>query len=138
MTGEILRICLFALFLCGGCTSLEAPPTPYVQPFVEGGEVTVADLLAAPRRYDGKRVRVTAVARIEFEGNALYASRDALARQDATKAVWLAVDWPVSAEIRALDGHSIVVEGRFVTTVTGHFGAYRGAVVDITRCERSN
>lgn len=134
---RLSNICL-ALFLCCGCTSPETPPVPYDQSYVEGSEVTVDDLNAAPRRYDGKRVRVTALATIEFEGTALYASRDAFERRDYTKAVLLELNWPVSAEIKALHGHSVVVEGRFTTKVEGHSGVYVGGVVEITKCERSD
>jgi hypothetical protein len=83
-------------------------------------------------------VTVAGWARIEFEGNALYPTKQEMERRTAQHAIWLQLGWPVSADIRGLDGAHITVEGRFNGHHKGHFGMFVGALEDISRIERSD
>ena len=111
---------------------------PAVQPAANvRRNVPLNVLVDVPSNYDGLPLRVAGVCRIEFEGNALYLDRQALEKRDGGKAVWLDLGWPVSSDLRALDGSYVVVEGRFDARRQGHFGAFRGTVTAIQRIERS-
>jgi hypothetical protein len=98
-------------------------------------EVQLADLLTAPGNFRRTLVRVSGWSRVEFEGNALYPTREAWERRDGNGAVWLELGWPVSPEIRALDGAHVVVEGRFVPDNHGHLAAFGGTLQEIQRIE---
>ena len=98
-------------------------------------QVQFAGLVTAPENFRGTLVRVSGWCRIEFEGNALYPTRAAWESRDSNRAVWLQLGWPVSPEIRALDGARVVVEGRFIPDDHGHLAAFAGSLEEIQRIE---
>ena len=54
-------------------------------------DVTIIQLLATPEKYDGQRIRVVGVGNLEFEGNAIYLSKEDLSYR-IYHAVWLDFD----------------------------------------------
>jgi hypothetical protein len=81
-------------------------------------------------------LRVTGWCRVEFEGNSLYPSSEAMTGRREKEAVWLTFGWPVSKETLALNGAYVAVEGRFNIHHTRYDGAFAGAIEDIRRIER--
>jgi hypothetical protein len=110
-------------------------PPVAIAPF---SEVSVQELVTAPDRFDGARVRVIAPCHVEFEGSALYATEEAQRTRDAPRAVWLQLPWPLRPERRSLNGQYVLVEGRFVSGSHGHEGLFKGAIVAVTRLEASS
>jgi len=55
-------------------------------------EVSLINLIATPEQYDGKLVRVTGVAKVEFENSGLYLSRDDYKNAITKNAVCLTLD----------------------------------------------
>jgi len=95
--------------------------------------VSLVRLIAAPREFDGKRVVVMGVPRIEFESNGLYLHREDFDQGLTKNALWLAVPEDKRNEWKALEGKYVLVEGTFNAENTGHFGIYSGSISKITR-----
>jgi hypothetical protein len=105
----------------------------------EAVSVNLTELLASPSRYRGKRVRVRAYLRNEFEGHSLHvdaasaddpnsgpqATRLAECHRDPT--AWMALWWTSAEPIpRSMDKKTVVAEGTFDPCEGGHRGAYAG------------
>jgi hypothetical protein len=124
-----------ALAAVSSCLSSEPLPPVASAPV---SEVSIQELLAAPDKFNGARVRVIAPCHIEFEGSALYATEEAQEARAAPQAVWLQLNWPLLPERRALNGKYVLVEGRFVSGLQGHEDMFQGAIVDVTSLEASS
>jgi hypothetical protein len=117
------------------CLSTEPLPPVASAPV---SEVSIQELVVAPDKFNGARVRVIAPCRIEFEGSALYATEEAQETHNAHQAVWLQLNWPLLPDRRALNGRYVLVEGRFVSGSQGQEGLFQGAIVDVMRLEASS
>jgi hypothetical protein len=104
-----------------------------VQRSVVIDDVKLSDILEHPTQFDHVRLRVKGIARIEFEGNSLYADRDALTARKRNQAIGLDVGWPVKDDLKQLNGRDVVVEGTFDASSKGHLGAYVGSMVAISK-----
>ena len=124
-----------ALAAVSSCLSSEPLPPVASAPI---SEVSIQELMAAPDKFNGARVRVIAPCSIEFEGAALYATEEAQEARAAHQAVWLQLKWPLLPERRSLNGKYVLVEGRFVSELSGHEGIFQGAIVDVTSLEASS
>jgi len=124
-----------ALAAVSSCLSSEPLPPVASAPI---SEVSIQELMAAPDKFNGARVRVIAPCSIEFEGAALYATEEAHEARAARQAVWLQLKWPLLPERRSLNGKYVLVEGRFVSELSGHEGIFQGAIVDVTSLEASS
>ena len=124
-----------ALAAVSSCLSSEPLPPVASAPI---SEVSIQELMAAPDKFNGARVRVIAPCSIEFEGAALYATEEAQEARAARQAVWLQLKWPLLPERRSLNGKYVLVEGRFVSELSGHEGIFQGAIVDVTSLEASS
>jgi hypothetical protein len=125
---------LISLIVSGCGSDVPLPSIAKPQP----ADVTIEQLLSAGNRLHRARVRVIAPMRIEFEGNALYVDEEAFQKRRWQKAVWIQLGWPVSPELRALDGKYAMVEGRFEAGPGGHDNSFAAAISEITRIERSS
>ena len=124
-----------AVAAVSSCLSSEPLPPVASAPI---SEVSIQELMAAPDKFNGARVRVIAPCSIEFEGAALYATEEAQEARAARQAVWLQLKWPLLPERRSLNGKYVLVEGRFVSELSGHEGIFQGAIVDVTSLEASS
>ena len=100
-------------------------------------DVTMIQLIATPERYHGKLVRVVGVGNLEFEGNAIYLSKDDISYQ-VYNAVWLDFDNNTTlsyAEAKKHNGKYVLVEGIFDKDHSGHMGLFHGAITNISRYE---
>ncbi len=99
--------------------------------------VTLVQLIATPEKYDGQRIRVVGVGNLEFEGNAIYLSKEDLSYR-IYNAVWLDFDNNTSLsyeEAMQYNGKYVIVEGIFDKDNSGHGGLFHGAISNITRYE---
>lgn len=101
---------------------------------VEG--VSLINLIATPSRYHHKKVRIEGFACVEFEGNALYLSRDDLNYLIPANAVWLKLDKD-GPDRSQYNGKWVLIEGTFNAKEYGHGGMYSGMIEDIQRIEFS-
>jgi hypothetical protein len=100
-------------------------------------EVTMTQLLANPRQFDGMPVRLIAFLNVEFEGNALYLHREDFEKGLRTNAVWISLANQQVNAAKKVSGGYVIVDGIFIATDRGHKGMYSGAVRDITRLSPS-
>jgi hypothetical protein len=100
-------------------------------------EVSIIELISRPELFHGKQVRVIGYVRLEFEGNAIYLSKESHEAGIFKNALWL--DPPPRSPL-AQKGASwgpryAIVEGRFDATDHGHLGLFSGAITDTTRLD---
>jgi len=102
-------------------------------------EVSLINLIATPEQYDGKLVRVTGVAKVEFENSGLYLSRDDYKNAITKNAVCLTLDEKLLGttyeNLKKSNGKYVLVEGIFNSKKKGHFDRYSGTIDNITRYE---
>jgi hypothetical protein len=95
--------------------------------------VSLVQLIAAPEKFEGRRVRVQGFCRFVFEEQSLYLHREDSDTFNAANAVWLAT----KERHENLNDTFVRVEGTFTTKDKGHLGVWPGALVRITRLERA-
>ncbi len=116
-----------------------------IVPFIVGfGEVnnkstsvSLINLIGTPDKYHGKYVRVIGVTNIEFEGNAIYLSREHLLNGVTKNALWLSLNYKAvgktEEELSKNNGKYALVEGVFKQSDNGHMGLFSGTIENITR-----
>ena len=127
----ILTVAVLCLPSCGSEQKLPAVRAR------EYEATSVAELLAKPETFDSVRVTVNGWLRLEFEGNALYASQDAFVAHRTREAVWLEVPGAMRGELVAVNGNRVDVMARFSASEHGHLGAYAGSLLEIQAITRS-
>lgn len=101
--------------------------------------VSLIELIARPEACDGKQVRVIGYVRLEFEGNAIYISKESYEAGISKNALWL--DPPASSSLTkaaAWGPRYAIVEGRFYAKNLGHMGMFSGSIVDTKRLDPWN
>jgi len=94
--------------------------------------VSMIQLIAAPAKFDGKRVRVIGFLHFEFEGDAIYLHREDFRNHVLKNGLWASVAEGVSC-VHAKDAYSLV-DGTFHAGDMGHMDLWSGAITNITRC----
>jgi hypothetical protein len=97
--------------------------------------VSIIQLIANPKEYDEKYVRVIGFARIAFESNGLYLHQDDYKYGITKNALWLEIAKGGRREYLQYDRKYILLEGTFDAKGTGHRGLYSGAISSIKRIE---
>jgi hypothetical protein len=102
--------------------------------------VSMIQLIANPKSFNGKRVQLSGFMHLKFEDCALYLSRDDANYLRSENALWLDfVETPhletlQNDSIRSLsyyDGKYVVIRGTYNYNNQGHLGAFSGAIEDI-------
>jgi hypothetical protein len=97
--------------------------------------VSLVELIANPERFQGRRVSVRGYVRLEFEGNAVYLSKESYESRSTRDALWL--DAPAQSPLAKPGtkwgpGYASVL-GRFDAFQRGHLGMYSGTITETTR-----
>lgn len=97
--------------------------------------VSLVELLANPERFHGRVVSVRGYVRLEFEGNAIYLSKESYEAGSRRDALWLtlAAASPLAKPGATFGPRYASVRGRFDAFDRGHFGMYSGALAEVTR-----
>src|SRR4026207_991872 len=82
---------------------------------------SIVQLIANPKEYDGKLVRVIGFASVEFEGTAVYLHQDDYKYDIPKNGLWLALD--VEGQ-KQFDGKYVLIEGTFDAEHKGHRGLF--------------
>ena len=134
MKSVIFYIVFIIIVLAGKCLCLD---DDYGKADQHAINVSLIALIANPEIYQGQLVRVTGVANLEFEGDAIYLSKECHKYGITKNALWIEPDYEVLGvtwdELKELNGQYVLIEGIFDKNITGHFGAYSGAITKITR-----
>jgi hypothetical protein len=93
---------------------------------------SVAELIANPRDFHGKPVRVIGYAHVEAEANALYVGETDYAHAIHRNGLWL--NAPPGAD--SLSDAYVLVEATFDASSQGEFAGWSGTLKDVTRMAR--
>jgi hypothetical protein len=109
----------------------------FTQPLVadERLDVSLVRLIANPKDYDGKIVRVIGFVRMEFEGNGIYLHEDDYKHSIYKNGLWIDVTADMQKRKTELDQKYVLIEGTFDARMTGHMGLWSGSIRNITRCQ---
>jgi len=93
--------------------------------------VSMVQLIANPKEYHGKWVRVIGFCHLEFEGNALYLHRDDFDRAISRNGVWL--NPPDGKE--GLTNQYVLIEGVFEDANNEYEAGFSGKLTRVFRME---
>ncbi len=104
---------------------------------------SLIELIARPELYDGKRVRVIGFVNFEFEGNAIYLSREDWEQGINRNGVWVDPDLALPAGVERdttaasyrPNRRYALLEGTFHAGRGGHFGMWSGSIDRVTRLQ---
>jgi hypothetical protein len=94
--------------------------------------VSLVQLIANPREYDGKLVRVIGFVSVEFEGTAVYLHQEDYKHDITQNAIWLEMDVERNKKINQ---RYVLIEGTFDANHNGHKGLFNGSIKDINRLQ---
>lgn len=97
-------------------------------------DVSLVSLIATPKEFDGKHVRVIGYVRLEFEGDSIYLHKEDSQRRIAKNGLWLDIDGRADQKARVNNRYAIV-EGVFSMDEKGHFGMWSGSIKNINRLD---
>jgi hypothetical protein len=103
----------------------------------EACQVSLVSLIANPANFAGKNVQVIGFATFEFEGNALYLSKEAAAIGDMASAIWLDIEGLADPNPEKLNQQYVLVAGTFDAENRGHIGMFAGTLKAIFRLEKA-
>ena len=96
-------------------------------------EVSLIQLIASPKAYDGKIVRIIGFVRLEFEGDAIYLHQDDYKHGISKNGLWIDPTDDMRKKTRDIDRKYLLLEGTFSAKETGHMGLFSGSIQKITR-----
>jgi hypothetical protein len=100
------------------------------------GLVSLVRVIANPKEFDGKRIQVMGFIHLEFEGDAIYLSREDYQYGLDQNAIWLSIPKAEVEKYREINDSYAVVEGTFNADVKGHMGSFSGSIENITMLRR--
>jgi hypothetical protein len=95
--------------------------------------VSIIRLIATPKEFEGKIVRVEGFMHLQFEGNAIYFHKEDFERTLTKNGLWLDTSGAMRHELQKLNDRYVLIEGVFSSKGQGHMGLWSGEVSDITR-----
>ncbi len=97
-------------------------------------DVSIKELISNSEKYHGKVVRITGYVQLEFEGTAIYSSKEDAKKNLTKNGLWLSVG---GKSVRCFDCKNkfCLIEGTFNRENKGHFNGWSGAIENITRFE---
>ncbi len=107
----------------------------FVQPLVAAEllNVSLVQLIANPKDYHDKVVRVIGFVSLEFEGDAIYLHQDDYKHSVCKNGLWLDASDDVRKKKADFDKKYVLVEGTFNAKKTGHMGLFSGSIQKISR-----
>lgn len=98
-------------------------------------DVSMIQLIANPKEYQGYKVRLHGYLDLQFEGDALYFHKDDYEQSMSKNALWISgrgeENWN---DVMKCNNHYVLIEGTF-STMTGHMGMRSGSLENIKRVE---
>lgn len=128
----------FPLCIAAFVIFFSAPAAPAHATTQEVTTLSLVNLIATPEKYDGKTVRVFGYLRLDFEGRAIYLHKEDHFNSLYKNGLW--VNFRKGAlkdeEMRALNGHHVMLEGTFDSTRNGHMDLWSGTIFNIGRAQK--
>ena len=91
--------------------------------------VSIIQLIANPQKYDGKKVIITGFMALDFEGMAIYLSKDSYDNSIYKNGLWCSA----CGSHRKLDHKYVTVEVIFDADGKGHMGLWSGQIEKVLR-----
>jgi hypothetical protein len=127
------KLVTILIVLCIGCGMKNSSIDVQKTHTKEIQDVSLIQLIATPEKFHQTNVRVLGFAIIEFEGTAIYLSKE-FAEYNLTKnAIWINIG--LSEQFKQYDRKYVLIEGFFDKDDRGHLGMYSGALIHISRIE---
>jgi hypothetical protein len=106
----------------------------FVQPAVaaEPLNVSLIQLIANPKEYDGKIVQVIGFVKLEFEGTAVYLHQEDYKHAIGKNALWIDVTDDIRKKQADFDQKYVLLVGTFNAKRTGHMGLFSGCIEKIS------
>ena len=125
-----LIICI-AAFACNNAGKKSVPP---IIDTTEVHEVSLLNLIAAPEKYQGRKIRTFGYLNLEFEGNGIYLHKEDYENGLFKNALWVEMssDSVRKPEIRQHIKSYVMLEGIF-DGGEGHMGLFSGTIKNISR-----
>jgi hypothetical protein len=99
-------------------------------------EVSLIQLIANPKAYDGKTVRIIGFLHLEFEGSVIYLHNEDFVHGVSKNGLWIEIPSDMTKEqIDAVNDHYVICTARFIAKMHGHMGMNSGEVANVTRLE---
>jgi hypothetical protein len=107
----------------------------FAQPLLaaEPLDVSLVQLIANPKNFHSKVVRVMGFVRLEFEGNAIYLHQDDYKHGIGKNGLWIDVTDDIRKKKADFDQKYVLLEGTFSAKETGHMGLWSGSIQKISR-----
>jgi hypothetical protein len=124
------HLILLAAIVLGGCTETHTPSEPMSR---QDERVSIIQVLANPKEFDGKKVRLIGYLHFEFESYALW-----LHREDHVHGLPNRIDIDANAcadKVDQVNDQYVLLEGTFLILNKGT-AQKRHILMDITRCQR--
>lgn len=97
--------------------------------------VSIIELIARPELYHRQRVAVTGYLWLEFEGSAIYLSRDDQRYSITPNGLWVDFAPNVLRRGTRYSGRFVSIIGTFNAESHGHMGLWSGTIENITSAE---
>lgn len=99
-------------------------------------DVTMIQLIATPKKYDGQLVRVIGVGNLEFEGNCISLSKEDL-KYGVGTSIWIELGEKTISyeEAQQYNGEYVIIEGIFDKDDCGRMDMFCGSIKNISRYE---
>ena len=137
MTRKWVYICICAAlnskYICAKNEIQEANETNISQPQGEILDASIISLIANPKLYDNKMVRVTGYLKIEFEGDAVYFHKEDEINRICKNGLWLDLSNCDKESLKAANESYAIIEGVFHSDDLGHTDLFSGAIKSIKR-----
>jgi hypothetical protein len=140
---KVLTIPLLSLMLlfayCSNPSKQNTPVSDTTEKVIDTNhivDVSMINLIANPKEYEGYTIRLQGYLHLEFEGNGLYFHKEDYERSIEKNALWISV-YPgegIGLEAIKCNNHYVLIEGTF-STKQGHMSMYSGSLENIKRVE---
>jgi hypothetical protein len=90
--------------------------------------VSIVQLLVAPKKYEGKLVSVRGYVHLEFEGNAIYLHKDDYDHNIKANGLWVNVPQCEHPDGSTFQTGYADITGRFTAKFHGHMGLWPGSI----------
>jgi hypothetical protein len=104
-------------------------------PTHDAGQIPLAEVIARPRHFDGRRIAVTGFVRLQFEGDAVYVTEEDFKRGRIQNRVWLDVPENILARKEDFNWKVALIVGVYNAKHKGHMSAFSGSIEQIERFE---
>ena len=98
--------------------------------------VSILRVIANPKEFHGKRVQLMGFVHFEFEGDAIYLSKNDYQYGLDQNGIWLSIPKESMQKYREISDSYAVVDGTFNAESRGHMGSFAGSIENITLIKR--